>query len=158
MLIESCEFFNKIVMASLSAFKVEHGSMISNLISLRTRIATPPPCLLSLSLRAMMQFVISSLKLLLSHVSFRERMSISFSFRKRDISTSLFLQLRMLICANLSLDELILAGHPHYGCRCNWCISKLLLDNCQNNFHCYILGIVYPLICSFWSNDQFYCM
>ena len=53
MLIESYEFFNKIVMTSLSVFKVEYGSMISNFISLRTRIATPPPYLLSLSLRAM---------------------------------------------------------------------------------------------------------
>ena len=62
MLIESWEFLNKIVMAYLSLFKVEHGSMISNLISLRIRIATPPPCLLSLV------FSLSSLVYIWIHV------------------------------------------------------------------------------------------
>ena len=38
MLIESREFFNKVDMASLSVVKVEHRSMISNLIKLHTRM------------------------------------------------------------------------------------------------------------------------
>ena len=87
----SSVFFKWIVMDSLSVFMLEHVSIISNFISFRTRIATPPG--------------ISSLKLFLSQVSFRVRMSISFSYKKRDISTSLFLQLRIFIWANLSLEE-----------------------------------------------------
>ena len=75
MLIESWEFLNKIVMAYLSLFKVEHGSMISNLISLRIRIATPPPCLLSfvfsLSSLVYIEFTLKIVasKLAHSHVS-----------------------------------------------------------------------------------------
>ena len=93
-------------MASLSVFILEPVSVISNLILLRTRAANPPPCLLGLALRVKVQFGISSLKLLLSQVSLRVWMSISFTFRKRDISTSLFLQLRIFTCASLSLEEL----------------------------------------------------
>ena len=52
-LIRSWVFFKRIVMASLSVFIVKHVSMISNLISLRTRIATPHPCLLGLYLSVM---------------------------------------------------------------------------------------------------------
>ena len=58
-------------MVSLPVFIVDHVSMISNLISLRSSIATPPNCLLGLSLHVMVYFRISRLELLLNQVSVR---------------------------------------------------------------------------------------
>ena len=52
-LVQYCESFRKILMASLLVSMEEHVSTISRLMSLRTRIATPPPCLLGLSLQLM---------------------------------------------------------------------------------------------------------
>ena len=65
-LVEICESFRMIVMASLSVSKEEHVSAIPKLTLLRIRIATPSPCSLVLSLCAIVWFGISSLKLLLS--------------------------------------------------------------------------------------------
>ena len=118
--------------------------MISNLISLRTRIATPPPYLLGLSLRVM----VSSLKLLLSRVALILRMSMSFSLRKRDNSTYLFLQLRIFMFANLILEELkeelneviFLNGRDVHGLfQCSWSMvlkSSLLTSHSTVNDFC----------------------
>ena len=67
-------------MASLSVFLVEHFSVISNLISLRTSTFKP---------------------------GFIESQDVNIIvLQKRDISTSLFLQLRIFTCVNFSLEEL----------------------------------------------------
>ena len=51
-LVEICESFRMIEMASLSVSKEEHVSAIPKLILLRIRTATPSPCSLVLSLCA----------------------------------------------------------------------------------------------------------
>ena len=86
-----------IVMASLSVSIEKYLSTIPKLMLLRRRITTPPPYLLGRSLRLMIWIGISSLNLLLGQVSLKVRMPKSFPLRKRDVSISIFAQLRMLI-------------------------------------------------------------
>ena len=58
-------------------------------------------------------------------------------------------------------SQILVKGVPykqHYDYHYSWYMSILPLDKQQKNLCCYTLDKVYPLICNFWSDDQFYCM